>query len=98
MKVTKEYLRELSKLKKDLKTKKTMRFPSNIFFSKKRTILIIYSVIVLAASYFTYFKDYDYPPSVFWDENYHIASGPKISDGVMFMETHPPLGENYLLL
>ena len=34
-------------------------------FSKKINILIIYSVIVLAVSYFTYFKNYDYPPSVF---------------------------------
>ena len=67
-------------------------------FSKKRNILIIYSVIVLIVSYFTYFKNYDYPPSVFWDENYHIASAQKYLTGVMFMETHPPLGKLFIAL
>ena len=67
-------------------------------FSKKRNILIFYSAIVLAVSYFTYFKNYDYPPSVFWDENYHIASAQKYLTGVMFMETHPPLGKLFVAL
>ena len=68
------------------------------FFSKRRNILIFYSVIVLAVSYFTYFKNYDYPPSVFWDENYHIASAQKYLTGVMFMEPHPPLGKLFVAL
>ena len=68
------------------------------FFSNKRNILIFYSVIVLAVSYFTYFKNYDYPPSVFWDENYHIASAQKYLTGVMFMEAHPPLGQLFVAL
>jgi len=67
-------------------------------FSRKRNTLIIYSVIVLAVSYFTYFKNYDYPPSVFWDENYHIASAQKYLTGVMFMEAHPPLGKLFVAL
>ena len=67
-------------------------------FSKKRNILIIYSIIVLAVSYFTYFKNYDYPPSVFWDENYHIASAEKYLQKVMFMEPHPPLGKLFIAL
>ncbi|HCI04360.1 TPA: phospholipid carrier-dependent glycosyltransferase [Patescibacteria group bacterium] len=67
-------------------------------FSKKRNILIFYSVIVLAFSYFSYFKNYDYPPAVFWDENYHIASAQKYLTGVMFMETHPPLGKLVIAL
>src|SRR3989339_2026526 len=67
-------------------------------FSKKRNILIFYSVIVLAFSYFSYFKNYDYPPAVFWDENYHIASAQKYLTGVMFMETHPPLGKFFVAL
>ena len=66
------------------------------FFSRKRNILIFYSVIVLVVSYFTYFKNYDYPPSVFWDENYHIASAQKYLTGVMFMEPHPPLGKLFV--
>jgi len=67
-------------------------------FSRKRNFLIIYSAIVLAVSYFTYFKNYDYPPSVFWDENYHIASAQKYLTGVMFMEPHPPLGKLFVAL
>ncbi|MEK7157498.1 MAG: phospholipid carrier-dependent glycosyltransferase, partial [Patescibacteria group bacterium] len=41
---------------------------------------------------------YNYPPAVFWDENYHIASAEKYIDGVMFMETHPPLGKMFIAL
>jgi len=67
-------------------------------FSRKRNALIIYSFIVLTVSYFTYFKNYDYPPSVFWDENYHIASAQKYLTGVMFMEAHPPLGKLFVAL
>ncbi len=66
-------------------------------YSEKR-IVIIYSIIVLIAAYFTYFKNYDYPPSVFWDENYHIASAQKYIEGVMFMEPHPPLGKMFMAL
>jgi dolichyl-phosphate-mannose--protein O-mannosyl transferase len=41
----------------------------------------------------TYFHNYSYPPSLFWDENYHIASAEKYIQGVFFMEPHPPLGK-----
>lgn len=68
------------------------------FFPKKRNILVLYSIVVMIASYFTYFQNYDYPPSVFWDENYHIASAQKYLEGVMFMETHPPLGKLLIAL
>ena len=68
------------------------------FFSKKRNVLVFYAAIILAVSYFTYFKNYDYPPSVFWDENYHIASAQKYLTGVMFMEPHPPLGKLFVAL
>src|SRR3989338_1195978 len=67
-------------------------------FSQKRTILIFYTAIILAVSYFTYFKGYDYPPSVFWDENYHIASAQKYLRGLMFMEPPPPLGKLFVAL
>src|SRR3990167_3442078 len=68
------------------------------FFSKKRNVLVFYAAIILAVSYFTYFKNYDYPPSVFWDENYHIASAQKYLTGGMFMEPHPPLGKLFVAL
>ena len=74
-----------------------MNFIKKIF-SKKRNVLIFYTAIVLAVSYFTYFKNYDYPPSVFWDENYHIASAEKYLQNVMFMEPHPPLGKLFVAL
>jgi len=38
------------------------------------------------------------PESLFWDENYHIASAQKQIDGVMYMETHPPLGKMLIAL
>lgn len=38
------------------------------------------------------------PESLFWDENYHIASAQKNIDGVMYMETHPPLGKMLIAL
>ncbi|MCK6463003.1 MAG: phospholipid carrier-dependent glycosyltransferase [Candidatus Pacebacteria bacterium] len=68
------------------------------FFSKKRNLVVFYAVAVLIASYFTYFKNYDYPPAVFWDENYHIASAQKYLEGVIFMEPHPPLGKMFIAL
>lgn len=48
---------------------------------------------VLLLSYFTYFHRYTYPPYVYWDENYHIASAQKYLHGTYFMEQHPPLGK-----
>ncbi len=59
---------------------------------------MFYTAIILIVSYLTYFKNYDYPPSVFWDENYHIASAQKYLTGVMFMEAHPPLGKLFVAL
>lgn len=73
------------------------KFIKDIFHDKK-SALIIYSLIILTASFFTYFKNYDYPPSVFWDENYHIASAQKYLTRVMFMEPHPPLGKLFTAL
>ena len=68
-------------------------------FSKKNTkYIILYSFLVLAFSFFTYFIKYNYPPAVFWDENYHIASAQKYIDGAMFMEVHPPLGKLFIAL
>ena len=68
-------------------------------FSKKNTKHIaLYAFLILAFSFFTYFVKYNYPPSVFWDENYHIASAQKYIDGVMFMEVHPPLGKLFIAL
>jgi dolichyl-phosphate-mannose-protein mannosyltransferase len=38
------------------------------------------------------------PQSLFWDENYHVASAYKQLEGVMYMETHPPLGKMLIAL
>ena len=56
-----------------------------------RTYLLLAFVILL--SFLTYFYRYAYPPHVYWDENYHIASAQKYLNGVYFMEQHPPLGK-----
>jgi len=68
------------------------------FISRKNILLGIYSFLILLASYSAYFKNYDQPNALFWDENYHIASAQKYLDGVMFMEYHPPLGKLFIAL
>lgn len=68
--------------------------PIKKFFKENK--LLIYTIIIIAASFFTYFKNYDYPPHVFWDENYHVASAEKYLENVMFMEPHPPLGKIFV--
>jgi len=60
--------------------------------------VLIYSVIVLAIAFFTYFRNYDYPKQLFWDENYHIAASEKYLQGMFFMESHAPLGKMLIAL
>jgi len=92
------------------KNKKTKRLSGNsteataierqsqdIQTSPKITV-IIYTLLVLYISGFTYVRDYWYPADLFWDENYHIASAYKYLNHVMFMEPHPPLGKLLIAL
>ncbi|MBI3331873.1 phospholipid carrier-dependent glycosyltransferase [Candidatus Peregrinibacteria bacterium] len=58
----------------------------------------LFLLLVFLLSYFTYFHNYQFPPHVFWDENYHIASAQKYLNGVYFMEQHPPLGKLLIAL
>jgi len=53
----------------------------------------LYPALVLILSLSIYLPFYGQPNSLFWDENYHIASAQKYIDGVMYMEPHPPLGK-----
>lgn len=53
----------------------------------------IVPALILIISLAVYGTRYDIPNSMFWDENYHIASAQKHIDGVMYMEPHPPLGK-----
>jgi len=53
---------------------------------------------VFFSSFWTYAYRYQYPPYLFWDENYHIASAQKYLHGVFFMEPHPPLGKLLMAL
>ena len=53
----------------------------------------LYPLILLICSFAIYFTYYGSPKSMFWDENYHIASAQKHIDHVMYMEPHPPLGK-----
>jgi dolichyl-phosphate-mannose--protein O-mannosyl transferase len=39
------------------------------------------------------FAGFNKPQSLFWDENYHIASANRYMRGEYFMEYHPPLGK-----
>lgn len=59
---------------------------------------VLYPLLVLAIAYFTYFRGYDQPPHLFWDENYHIASAEKYLSATFFQEPHPPLGKLLIAL
>lgn len=59
---------------------------------------VLFGFFVLLLSYLTYFQNYSYPPQLFWDENYHIASAQKYLNGVYFMEPHPPLAKLLIAL
>ena len=63
---------------------------TNTFFNP---FLLLYILLVLLISHFTYFQNYQNPPKQFWDENYHVVSAQKYIDGVAYMEPHPPLGK-----
>jgi len=66
--------------------------------SKDTGNVILHGFLVLFVSYCTYFRNYWEPASLFWDENYHIASAYKYLHQVMFMEPHPPLGKFLIAL
>ncbi len=55
-------------------------------------------LLLLTIAAITYGTRYWQPQSLFWDENYHVASAQKHLDGVMFMEPHPPLGKQLIAL
>jgi dolichyl-phosphate-mannose-protein mannosyltransferase len=66
-----------------------------------KTILretVLYPLLVLIIAYLTYFRGYDQPPYLFWDENYHIASAEKYLSTTFFQEPHPPLGKLLIAL
>lgn len=66
--------------------------------SKIKIPVIITALVVLYISWSTYMRDYWYPSSLFWDENFHIVSAYKYLNHVMFMEPHPPLGKLLIAL
>jgi dolichyl-phosphate-mannose--protein O-mannosyl transferase len=45
-----------------------------------------------------HFAGFNRPQSLFWDENYHIASANRYMRGEYFMEYHPPLGKLIIAL
>jgi dolichyl-phosphate-mannose-protein mannosyltransferase len=54
---------------------------------------LAFPLVLLTVSLLVYLTHYTSPPALFWDENYHVTSAQKHLDGVMYMETHPPLGK-----
>ncbi|TDR37858.1 dolichyl-phosphate-mannose-protein mannosyltransferase [Tahibacter aquaticus] len=56
------------------------------------------ALVLLALSTMSIGTRYWLPASLFWDENYHVASAQKHIDGVMYMESHPPLGKMLIAL
>jgi len=71
----------------------TLRAMTSMKLSAFRRPEVLFGIVVLAFSFFTYFWNYTNPPYLYWDENYHIASAQKYLNGVYFMEPHPPLGK-----
>jgi hypothetical protein len=55
-------------------------------------------LLVCAVAIITVGSRYWQPESLFWDENYHVASAHKQLAGVMYMENHPPLGKMLIAL
>lgn len=68
---------------------------SSRVFSKEGWLCCLFLMVL---SYFTIVHNFWYPPNLFWDENYHIASAQKYLNGVFFMEPHPPLGKLMIAL
>jgi len=64
------------------------------FLWTQQTTLFLFLVIVF--SFFSYVLNYTYPPYLFWDENYFLASAQKYLNGIFFMEPHPPLGKLFI--
>jgi hypothetical protein len=60
--------------------------------------LVVCAALVTLVGYFTYFRGYQTPSALFWDENYHIASAQKYLHKVFFVEAHPPLGKLFIAL
>jgi dolichyl-phosphate-mannose-protein mannosyltransferase len=50
------------------------------------------SILLLLVAYFSFVVDRSNPPSIFWDENYHITSAERYLEGIAQFEPHPPLG------
>lgn len=64
----------------------------------KKNSTFFYCCIVIILGFFTYFINYSNPPSLFWDENYHVSSAERYLQGKLFMEPHPPLGKLIIAL
>jgi len=64
----------------------------------KKALNYLLSTCLLLIAYFTYFRAYQFPDSIFWDENFHIASAYKYLSQQFFMEPHPPLGKLIIAL
>jgi dolichyl-phosphate-mannose--protein O-mannosyl transferase len=59
----------------------------------KENSFLLYSLIILLVSFFSFFFNYQNPQAPFWDENFHAAAAQKYIDGTFFVELHPPLGK-----
>ena len=66
------------------------------YFQKHQAL--IFGVLILVVSYFTYFHNYTNPAAFFWDENYHVTHAQKYINGIYFMHEHPPLGKMLMAL
>jgi dolichyl-phosphate-mannose--protein O-mannosyl transferase len=71
---------------------------ANFIVGFKKNSVFFYSCIVIILGFFTYFQGYNNPPSLFWDENYHISSAERYIQGKFYMEPHPPLGKLIIAL
>ncbi len=61
--------------------------------SRFQLLRVLAPLFLVALATLTFATRYWEPRSLFWDENYHIASAHKDLAGVFYMETHPPLGK-----
>lgn len=73
-----------------------MRFKAiQSFLLREETIALLFLLLI---AYLAIVFNYQNPPHLFWDENYHIASAQKYLNHIYFMEPHPPLGKMLIAL
>lgn len=72
-------------------TAKLRRWDTLVANPRARSLASVF--IILVISFFTYYRNYQRPDRLFWDENYHVPATERYVEGIAQFEYHPPLGK-----